>query len=39
MCMDYLQVNIVVVCGYLREYFGDVGSGEEGINLYGICTG
>jgi len=24
---------------YLGEYFGEVGRGEEGINMYGIATG
>jgi len=39
MCMEYVQVNIAVVCVYLVECFGEVCRGEEGINLYGICTG
>jgi len=39
MCMEYVQVNVAVVCGYLGECFGEFGRGEEGINVYGICTG
>jgi len=37
--MGYVQVNVAVVYGYLVECFGEVGRGEEGINVYGICTG
>jgi len=39
MFMEYVQVNVAVVCGYLSECFDEVGRGEEGINVYGICTG
>jgi len=39
MCMEYVQVNVAVVCGYLGECFGDGDRGEERINVYGICTG
>jgi len=39
MCVEYVQVNVAVVCGYLGECFGDGGRGKEGINVYGICTG
>jgi len=37
--MEYVQVNVAVVCGYLVESFGEGGKGEEGINVYGIATG
>ena len=37
--IEYVQVNVTVVCGYLSECFGDFGRGEEGIKVYGIYTG
>ena len=39
MCMEYVQVTVAVVCGYLGECFGDGGRREEGINVYGLFTG
>ena len=37
-CLNVL-CNVAAVCVYLFESFGDLGGGEEGINVYGMGTG
>ena len=39
MCMEFLQFNVAVVCGYLCECFCVFCRREQGINIYGTCTG